>query len=105
MEQSGGGSGPPPPPSLSAEFPEPERIPNVNLDFEKASFTDEQMRQDETMAAKLEGERARLEPHPELTYGGPVEQAVHANIENVREAELRQLRARIERHKKRGRGR
>jgi len=107
---SGGGFGPPPPPSATADFPdrEPERQPDINLDFEKASFTDHQAEQDRARIAQLERERARLEPGMHLRPKGDmadITQEVHTNIEFEREREIRELQQRVERQKKRGRGR
>ncbi len=106
MEQSGGGLGPPPPPSLSAEFPEPERIPEVNLDFENVSFTDEQHRQDQARLEQLEKGRAKLEPGMHLRPTGEmadITQEVHTGIEYSRELEIKQIKARLQRHRGRSR--
>jgi hypothetical protein len=109
---AGGGGNFQPPPSLTADFPdrEPERVPEVNQDFEQASFTDHQHEQDKAMLAHLEAGRAKLEPNMHLRPGGDmadITQAVNTNIEFEREAEVKELQARIERHnqRKRGRGR
>jgi hypothetical protein len=97
------------PGSLTAEFPddrEPERKPEVSADFEAASFTDEQAKQDQEKLDHLESQRAAPKVQGmDYTPGGEIEQAVHENVEAEREAEIASLESRIDRHRQRGRGR
>jgi hypothetical protein len=94
-----------PPPSLTAEFPdEPERKPEVSMDFEAASFTNEQATQDERRVQDLQSQRDA--PHVQgmdYTIGGSIEQEVHETVANDREMEIQSLQARIQRQKKRSR--
>jgi len=95
--------------TLTAEFPdgrEPERTPDVSQDFEAASFTDEQARQDQARISQLESERATPQVQGmDYTIGGPEEQATHEAVIDEREIEIRQLQSRVDRQHERGRGR
>lgn len=100
----GGGDG-----SLTSSFPdgrEPERRPEAVQAFEAASHTDEQTRQDQDRIDALEAQRSKPEVQGmNYTIGGTIEQEVHEQVDQEREAEIKSLRERVARHRARGRGR
>ena len=82
----------------------PERKPEVAMDFEAASFTNEQASQDEDHIRDLKSQRAYPEPQGmDYTIGGSVEQAAHGNVIDEREVEINRLQERIDRQRQRGR--